>query len=320
MDEKPCTTATTYILKQTTRSVKTTIVGIVYRIDVDTLHRSHADVLLLNDIGRVELSLASHIFYDPYRINRATGCFILIDPLTNNTVAAGMIRGVAGSSGETARECPATEPAVAKSSNTVWSGWNIPRETREKRNGHKAAVLWLTGYSGAGKSTIAKLLEERLFAAKCGTMLLDGDNIRHGLCGDLGFSERDRKENIRRAGEVARLFFEAGHVVICAFISPFIRDRRFVRSLFPEGSFFEVHVKCDLETCIQRDPHGIYKKALAGEIADFTGISSPYEEPEAPEMVAETDLHGADRIVDLLVQRLMKGKIIREDFLETIHE
>jgi len=151
-------------------------------------------------------------------------------------------------------------------------------------------------------------------------MLLDGDNIRHGLCGDLGFSERDRKENIRRAGEVARLFFEAGHVVICAFISPFIRDRRFVRSLFPKGSFFEVHVKCDLEICIQRDPHGLYKKALAGEIADFTGISSPYEEPPAPEIVAETDLHGADRIVDLLLLRLMQGKIIREDVLETIHE
>jgi bifunctional enzyme CysN/CysC len=203
--------------------------------------------------------------------------------------------------------------AAAKSSNTVWSGWNIPRETREKRNGHQAAVLWLTGYSGAGKSTLARLLESRLFEAGCGTMLLDGDQLRHGLCGDLGFSEQDRQENIRRAGEVARLFFEAGHIVICAFISPFIRDRRFVRSLFPERSFFEVYVKCNLETCIKRDPHGLYKKALAGEIAEFTGISSPYEEPPAPEILVETDLHGADRIVDSILQRLVREDIIGKD-------
>jgi len=202
--------------------------------------------------------------------------------------------------------------AAAKSSNTVWSGWNILRATREKRNGHQAAVLWLTGFSGAGKSTIARLLESRLFEAGCWTMLLDGDQLRHGLCGDLGFSEQDRQENIRRAGEVARLFFEAGHIVICAFISPFIRDRRFVRSLIPEKSFFEVYVKCDLETCIKRDPHGLYKKALAGEIAEFTGISSPYEEPPAPEIVVETDLQDVEQVVDLLMQRLMREDIIRK--------
>ena len=136
--------------------------------------------------------------------------------------------------------------------------------------------------------------------------------MRHGLCGDLGFSEKDRQENIRRAGEVARLFFEAGHIVICAFISPFIRDRQFVRSLFPERSFFEIHVKCDLETCIKRDPHGLYKKALAGEIAEFTGISSPYEEPPAPEIVVETDLYGAEQIVDLLLRRLVADNVIEE--------
>jgi adenylyl-sulfate kinase len=197
----------------------------------------------------------------------------------------------------------------SKSPNTIWKEWNIPRETRERRNGHRAAVLWLTGYSDAGKSTIAELLEERLFAAGCMTMLLDGDNIRHGLRKGLGFSDEDRQENIRRAGEVARLFFEAGHIVICASISPFMRDRQFVRSLFPEGGFFEVYVKCDLETCITRDPHGPYKRALAGEIPEFTGISSPYEEPSSPEIIVDTDLHGAEEIACLLQERLCQEGI-----------
>jgi len=313
MDEKPCVTSTAYIMKHTTRSVRAAITKIVHTIDVDTLHRVRSDALTLNGIGRVEISTGAPLFFDPYKINRATGSIILIDPQTNNTVAAGMIRGVPGPAGGVGAGEGANSGAPSKSANTVWKGWNVPRGEREQRNGHRAAVLWLTGYSGAGKSTIAALLEARLFGAGCLTMLLDGDQLRHGLCGDLGFSEQDRRENIRRAGEVARLFFEAGHIVICAFISPFTRDRQFVRSLFPDQGFFEVHVKCELETCIRRDPHGLYKKALAGEIAEFTGISSPYEEPAAPEVVADTDLHDADRIVDLLVRRLRRDTIIRED-------
>lgn len=141
-------------------------------------------------------------------------------------------------------------------------------------------------------------------------MLLDGDNMRHGLCGDLGFSERDRSENIRRVGEVVRLFFESGHIVICSFISPFIKDRQFVRSLFPEKRFFEIHVKCDLEVCKKRDPNGLYNKALAGEISEFTGVSSPYEEPPVPEIVVETDMQSVDQNVASIMDNLKQAEII----------
>ena len=289
---------------------------IVYKIDVDTLHRTTADTFILNEIGRVEIAAAAPIFFDPYRINHATGSFILIDPLTNNTVAAGMIRSapreVPGEIDRAREDGAGKANTSSKSPNAVWSGWNIPRDVREKRNRHQAAVLWFTGYSGSGKSTIGKLLENKLFEAGCQTMLLDGDQIRHGLCGDLGFSAADRRENIRRAGEVAKLFFEAGHIVICAFISPFDRDRQFVRSLFPGERFFEIHVKCDLETCINRDPHGLYKKAFSGEIAEFTGVSSPYEAPLAPEIVVETELHSAEHSCNLILGRLIQGKIIQK--------
>ncbi|MEI6153421.1 MAG: sulfate adenylyltransferase subunit CysN [Deltaproteobacteria bacterium] len=317
MDETASSMTTAYILKQTTKVVRAYIRKIVYKIDVDTLHRTQADTFLLNEIGRVEISAAAPIFFDPYLINHATGSFILIDPLTNNTVAAGMIRNapreIPGGINSVHEDSAGPANNALKSSHIVWSGWNIPRETREKRNGHQAAVLWFTGYSGSGKSTIAKLLEHRLFSAGCRTMLLDGDHLRHGLCGDLGFSGKDRNENIRRAGEVARLFFEAGHIVICTFISPFIRDRHFVRSLFPETRFLEIHVKCSLETCIKRNPHGLYRKAMAGEIAEFTGISSPYEEPQSPEIVVDTDLQGVEEIVDLLLGWIEKAKIIEEN-------
>jgi bifunctional enzyme CysN/CysC len=261
----------------------------------------------------VEISAGAPVFFDPYKFNHATGSFILIDPLTNNTVAAGMIRGVPREIHEMQGDAM---PPVSGSADAVWSKGEIVRETREERNGHRAAVLWFTGYSGSGKSTIAGLLEKRLFRLGCRTMLLDGDHMRNGLCRDLGFSEMDRQENIRRAGEVARLFFDAGDIVICAFISPFIRDRGFARSLFPEKRFFEIHVRCSLETCIRRDPHGLYRKAFSGEIPEFTGISSPYEEPPSPEITAETEIMGEDRICDLLIRRLVQEGIIRKDSLD----
>jgi bifunctional enzyme CysN/CysC len=313
MDEHPGATTSTYILKHTTRSVRAHIERIVYKIDVDTLHRMPADALRLNDIGRVEITTAAPLFIDPYKINRTTGSFILIDPQTNNTVAAGMIRGSCEPVRKPPKDTPAKEAGASRSPDVVWRAWNIPRATREQRNGHGAAVLWLTGLSGAGKSTIARRLESRLFHGGMRTMLLDGDQLRHGLCGDLGFSEGDRQENIRRAGETARLFFEAGHIVICAFISPFARDRQKVRALFPGKRFFEVHVRCDLATCMERDPNGLYKKALAGKIARFTGLDSPYEAPPAPEIVVDTDRLDTDGSVALLMDKLTEAGIIRDD-------
>ena len=184
------------------------------------------------------------------------------------------------------------------------SGWSIPLEEREARNAHKACVVWFTGYSGAGKSTLAATLQRRLFDQGVQTMLLDGDEVRRGLCRDLGYSARDREENIRRVGEVASLFFQAGHVVLCAFISPFARDRRLARSLLPEGRFFEVYVRCPLAVCKKRDPHGLYAKALRGEVPELTGVSSPYEPPEHPELVADTEAESAETIVAAILERL----------------
>ncbi len=310
MDEAALSVSSTYLLKHTTRSVRASISSIIYKIDIDTLHRQSADTLELNDIGRVEIQTAEPIFFDPYKINSATGSFILIDLQTNNTVAAGMIREAQRTIQEPADGSEVLQTGIPKSPHAVWSGWNIARDIREQHNRHKAAVLWFTGYSGSGKSTIAKELERRLFAAGCQTMLLDGDHIRHGLCGDLGFSAKDRNENIRRAGEVAKLFFEAGHIVLCTFISPFRESRQFVRNLIPEECFLEIYIQCGIETCKKRDPHGLYQKALRGEIPEFTGISSPYEAPVSPEITIDTEQQGMKEILDGIEQRLIVEEII----------
>ncbi len=303
MDERPAANGTSYLLKHTTQSVRATLPRILYRIDVNTLHRERVDGLVLNDIARVEVETASPLFFDSYRGNRSTGSFILIDPHTSNTVAAGMIRGPVRTVGDLVE--PGTARSLqTKSPHTVWTGWNVPRAKREARNGHRAAVLWFTGLSGAGKSTLAQAVEAKLFADGYQTMLLDGDTLRHGLCGDLGFSTGDRSENIRRVSETARLFFESGHIVLCAFISPFEKDRAFARSLIPEGRFFEIYTKCSLDTCKARDPKGLYAKAEAGEIKEFTGVSSPYEAPGNPELVVETDADSVSALAEIIVRRL----------------
>ncbi len=193
------------------------------------------------------------------------------------------------------------------SSNVVWHHATIDREAREKLNGHKSVILWFTGLSGSGKSTLAHAVEEKLYEMKCRTYVLDGDNIRHGLCGDLGFSNEDRVENIRRIGEVAKLFVEAGVISLTAFISPFRADRDNVRKINAEGDFFEIYCKCSLDICEERDVKGLYKKARAGEIKEFTGINSPYEEPLNPELTVDTGSESleesAAKVINLLLER-----------------
>jgi bifunctional enzyme CysN/CysC len=311
MSEEPLNPQGSYYLQHTTRVVNAFISELNYKIDVDTMHRETADSLALNEIGRVRLTTTQPLFFDRYDINRTTGSFILIDPYTNTTVAAGMIRGKSRQVSDIV-DTAAAESTLARrrSAAVVWQESGITRELREQQNGHKAAVLWFTGLSGSGKSTVAKSLEQRLFARRCQTMILDGDNLRHGLNGDLGFADADRKENIRRAAELARLGFEHGSIVICSFISPFQSDRDFARSLLPEGRFFEVFVKCDLNVAKRRDPKGLYARALRGEIKNFTGIDSPYEEPAQPELTVETDLHSTEEIVARIYRELVRQGLV----------
>lgn len=199
------------------------------------------------------------------------------------------------------------EKTETKSNHTVWHRATVTRLRRERLHGHKSAILWLTGLSGAGKSTLAHAVEEKLHRIGCSTFVLDGDNIRHGLCSDLGFSQEDRIENIRRVGEMAKLMLEAGIITITAFISPFKSDRSFARKLVPHGEFLEIYCRCPLEICEKRDVKGFYKRARAGEIQDFTGISSPYEAPDKPELIVDTGERSLDEsaaaVIGLLKSR-----------------
>lgn len=298
MHDVPLEKGKPYIIQHTTNSGMVHISTLNYRIDVDTLHREDAEQLALNEIGLVELVSAKPLNFDPYRLNHDTGSFILIDPATNVTLAAGMIRGssatVLDSKGEESSK-------LTISRDVVWTPYNVPREEREKRNGHKGAAVWFTGLSGSGKSTIAAELEKRLFNEGRHTMLLDGDQLRHGLSGDLGFTNVDREENIRRVAHVSRLFVEHGDLTVCTFISPFAQDRAFARSLVPEDHFVEVFVDTPLEVCIERDPKGLYKKAKDGQIPNFTGVTSPYEKPEKPEITIRTSETSVEDAVEQIV-------------------
>ena len=197
-----------------------------------------------------------------------------------------------------------------KSSNVVWHHATVTRDRREALNGHRSVMLWFTGLSGAGKSSLAHAVEEQLYQMGCRTFVFDGDNVRHGLCSDLGFSAEDRIENIRRVGEMGKLFLEAGVIALTAFISPFRTDREKVRSLVPHGEFFEIYCHCPLEVCEERDVKGLYKRARAGEIKNFTGISSPYEEPEDPELVVDTSSLSLDESVAKVIGLLQERGVI----------
>jgi bifunctional enzyme CysN/CysC len=271
-----------YILKHNTREVRAFIEEAPYKVDMDTLHRQKTESFQLNDIGRIRIRSAAPIFFDPYKNNRRNGNFILIDPDTKITVAAGMIRS------EVKKDKHKDHIERNQSDNVKWEEGRVAKTDRESRNGHRAKVIWFTGLSAAGKSTLASGLEKKLFDHGLRTVMLDGDNIRHGLSGDLGFSEDDRRENIRRVGEVAKLFYEVGAIVLCPFISPYDKDRKFVRDLFPNEDFVQVYVDCDIETCKKRDPKGLYAKVEKGDIQDFTGITSPYEAPSDSEFVFKT--------------------------------
>lgn len=283
MNNEAMVTGKPYQLMHTTRVTQVYFDEVIYRMNVDTLSREDADHLELNEIGRVKLTVSHPLFIDAYQVNQKTGSFIVIDPDTNVTVGAGMIR--AGSTEKDKKEeikiKSGEKAGRPKSPDVVWEPWNITREEREKRNGHKAKVIWFTGISGAGKSTIAKVLERKLWESGKKTILLDGDQVRYGLNGDLGFSPEERTENIRRVGELAKLFFEHGNIVICTFVSPYKTDRDRVRALFPDDRFLEIYVKCSPETAQKRDPKGLYEKAQKGEIKNLTGFNSVYEEPDS---------------------------------------
>jgi len=293
MGEEPMLPGRNYILKTGTQSASASVSTLKHRINVDNLEHQAGNTLELNDAGYCNLSISRPLVFDPYRTNRETGGFILIDRHTNVTVGAGMI-----------------EFGLRRATNIHWQALDIDKTTRADQKGQKPCVLWFTGLSGSGKSTIANLLEKRLHARGQHTYVLDGDNVRHGLNKDLGFTDADRVENIRRVSETAKLFADAGLIVMVSFISPFRSERRMARELFEAGEFLEIFVDAPLEICEQRDPKGLYKKARAGEIKNFTGIDSDYEPPENAEIRLNAASLEADELVAELIATLEKKKFI----------
>lgn len=271
MAEEPLLPGRQYLLKLATATVPAQVTALKHKVDVNTLHHSAAKTLNLNEIGYVNLSLTQPLAFDPYRDCRDTGGFILLDRFTNATVGAGMI-----------------DFGLRRATNVHWQALDVNKEARAALKHQKPAVLWFTGLSGSGKSTIANLVERQLHAEGRHTYILDGDNVRHGLNRDLGFTDADRVENIRRVAEAAKLFVEAGLIVLVSFISPFKSERRMARELLAPGEFIEVFVDTPLEICMQRDVKGLYAKAKAGKIKNFTGIDSPYERPQNPELTLTT--------------------------------
>jgi bifunctional enzyme CysN/CysC len=300
MGDQPLSVGKSYLIKHTTRMVRGHISSIHYRVEPDDLHRRPADTLALNEIGRVDLSLQQPLIYDEYRRNRSTGSLIIIDPLTNATVGAGMIiersRRASSLLKKLRRAAPTLEAALPQS--------RVAPEDRSRLLNQRPLAIWLTGLSGAGKSSIAYALEKRLLTEGRLAYVRDGDNVRHGLNTDLGYSAADRSENIRRAAELTRLFVDAGLIVITAFISPFREDRLRARGIVGSENFVEVFVDAPLEVCESRDVKGLYQKARANELSEVTGISSPYEPPEAPEVHVRTDQLTIDETIEVILGSL----------------
>ncbi len=288
MDEEALLPGRAYWLKLGTQMVSATVQPPKYAVNVNTLDRLAAKTLELNDIGVAEVYTDRPITFEAYADNRTLGGFILIDKLTNATAAAGMINF-----------------ALRRAQNIHWQALDVSREARARSMDQKPKVLWFTGLSGAGKSTIANLVEKKMHAMGKHTFLLDGDNVRHGLNRDLGFTDADRVENIRRVGEVAKLMTDAGLIVLTAFISPFRAERDMVRAMLPEGEFVEIFVDTPLAEAEARDEKGLYAKARAGELKNFTGIDSPYEAPEDPELRIDTTLQSAEEAATAIVDWLV---------------
>ena len=286
MDDNKLVEGKNYLLKIGTQSVPATVMNIRYKIDVNTGNEVHADAIYKNEIARCEISVASKIVFDKFEKNNALGSLILIDRVSHMTSACGVV-----------------EYSLNRGDNLTWHNMDVTRSFREKQLGQNARTIWFTGLSGAGKSSLANELEKRLVAMGKHTMLLDGDNIRMGLNKNLGFRENDRIENIRRIAEVSKLMNDAGLIVLTSFISPFVRDRRSAREIIGDG-FIEVYVSTPLEECERRDVKGLYKKARSGDLANFTGINSPYEVPENPEITIDTSMGTIEECAEQLLKEL----------------
>jgi bifunctional enzyme CysN/CysC len=289
MAEEALVPGRAYWLKLATQLVSARVQAPKYQVNVNTLEHLAAKSLELNSIGVAEISTDKPIVFEPYADNRTLGGFILIDKLSNGTVAAGMLHF-----------------SLRRAQNVHWQALDVTREAHARLKNQNPAVLWFTGLSGAGKSTIANLVEKKLHRMNRHTFLLDGDNVRHGMNKDLGFTEADRIENIRRVGEMAKLMVDAGLIVITAFISPFRAEREMVRGMLPEGEFFEIFIDTPLALTEARDVKGLYKKARAGQLKNFTGIDSPYEAPERPEVRIDTTVLTPEQAAELIVEALIK--------------
>jgi bifunctional enzyme CysN/CysC len=293
LSEAPLLPGRAYLLTAAGQTIGAMVTELKYRLDAGTLEHLAAKELHRDEVAFVNLATVEPIEFAPYEQNRVAGGFILIDRHSNATVAAGMIRF-----------------ALRRAANTYFQSFEVTKSARARLNGQRPVLLWFTGLSGAGKSTIANNLEQKLHALGKRTFVLDGDNVRHGLNRDLGFTEVDRVENIRRVAEVAKLFVEAGLIAIVSFISPFRAEREMARGLMAADEFVEIFVDTPLEICEQRDPKGLYRKARRGELRNFTGLDSPYERPSNPELTLDALNNGASDLADTVIRFMQQRGLL----------